>query len=171
MSRPSMRSRSESVSGSPSKSKSSREAAEDESRSQLRHRFRYRPRKRLETQRLGRRLWFPKDMANPEEIRSELDRAFDFRGDVTLTLVSGDSIEGYIFDRRSDGPGLEHCCVRLFPKDRDVKIAVKYSDIAKVEFTGRDMAAGRSFALWVQKYTEKRARGEKGISIEPEPLE
>jgi hypothetical protein len=110
-------------------------------------------------------------MTSFEEIRSELDRAFDFRGDVTLTLVSGEMIEGYIFDRRSDGPGLEHCSVRLFPKDRDEKIAVRYSDIAKVEFTGRDMAAGKSFALWIQKYREKKARGETGISIEPESVE
>ena len=110
-------------------------------------------------------------MTESEEIRSELDRAFDFRGDVTLTLDSGDRIEGYVFDRRSDGAGLELCSVRLFPKDRDEKIAIKYSDIKKVEFTGPEMSAGKSFALWVQKYREKKARGEEGISIEPESVE
>jgi hypothetical protein len=64
-------------------------------------------------------------MTESEEIRSELDRASDFRGDVTLTLVSGDRIEGHVFDCRSDGPGCELCPVRLFPKDRDANIAVK----------------------------------------------
>jgi hypothetical protein len=110
-------------------------------------------------------------MNTPEDIRNELDQAFDFRGDVTLNLVSGDKIEGYVFDRRCDGPGLEDCYVRLFPKDGNEKISVKYSDIAGIEFTGRDMAAGKSFALWMQKYREKKARGERGISIQPEPLE
>jgi hypothetical protein len=110
-------------------------------------------------------------MNNSEGIRSELERAFDFRGDVTLTLVSGEKIEGYVFDRRFEGPGLEDWCVRLFPKDREEKITVRICDIAGVEFTGRDMAAGKSFAIWVQKYREKKARGERGISMQPEPLE
>jgi hypothetical protein len=110
-------------------------------------------------------------MSDSDDIRSELERAFDFRGDVTLTLVSGVKIEGYIFDRRCDGPGLEDCRIRIFPKDRDEKIIVSFLDIARVEFTGRDMAAGKSFELWMQKYREKKARGEKGISIQPESLD
>ena len=110
-------------------------------------------------------------MTDPAEIRSALDRAFDFRGDVTLTLLSGEKIEGFIFDRRCEGSGLETCQVRLFPKDGSEKIAVKYSDIAGIEFTGRDMAAGRSFELWMQKYRERKAKGERGISIHPEPLD
>ncbi len=38
-------------------------------------------------------------------------------------------------------------------------------------FTGRDTAAGKSYEAWVKKYWEKRAKGEKNISIEPEALE
>jgi len=46
-----------------------------------------------------------------------------------------------------------------------------YSDIARLEFTGRDTAAGKSFELWVKKYYERKARDEKNISLEPEPLD
>jgi hypothetical protein len=48
---------------------------------------------------------------------------------------------------------------------------ITYSDIAAIAFAGRDTAAGKSYEAWVKKYWEKRAAGEKNISIEPEALE
>ena len=114
--------------------------------------------------------WIPQ-LATPEEARLALEKAFDYRGDVTLTLKSGQRIEGYIFDRRSDGPGLDRCWVKLFPRDGNEKVTVRYGDIARLEFSGRDTAAGKSFELWIQKYRERKARGEKNISLEPDPLD
>ena len=61
--------------------------------------------------------------------------------------------------------------VRLFPKDRPEKIAIPYSDVAGLAFTGRDTAAGKSWAAWVKKYLEKKAAGEKNIGLQPEALE
>ena len=110
-------------------------------------------------------------IATDEEIRGALEKAFDYRGDVTITRKDGNVVEGYIFDRRSNGKTLSDCSVRLFPKDRDEKISVSYSDIARLEFTGRDTAAGKSFETWVKKYREKKAAGEKNIQIEPEKLD
>ena len=110
-------------------------------------------------------------MASDDEIRTALEKAFDYRGDVTIGLKDGSSVEGYIFDRRSAGTGLSDCVVRLFPKDRDEKISIRYSDIARLEFSGRDTAAGKSFETWVKKYWEKKAAGEKNIQIEPEKLD
>ncbi|MGD0463944.1 MAG: hypothetical protein ABSB74_15780 [Tepidisphaeraceae bacterium] len=110
-------------------------------------------------------------IATDDEIRAALENAFDYRGDVTITRKDGSVVEGYIFDRRSDGKTLAECFVRLFPKDRDEKISVSYSDIARLEFTGRDTAAGKSFETWVKKYREKKAAGEKDIRLEPEKLD
>jgi hypothetical protein len=114
--------------------------------------------------------WIPA-LASDDEIRTALEKAFDFRGDVTITRKDGSAIEGYIFDRRSNGKTLSDCLVRLFPKDRDEKVAVSYSDISRLEFTGKDTAAGKSFQTWVKKYQEKKAAGEKNIQIEPEKLD
>jgi hypothetical protein len=114
--------------------------------------------------------WIP-ELASEEEIRTALEKAFDYRGDITLTLKSGDLLEGYIFDRRCDGPNLEQCVVRLFPKGSGEKVTVRYSDIARLEFSGRDTAEGRHFQDWIKKYREKKARGEKNISLEPETLD
>ena len=113
--------------------------------------------------------WIP-ELASEAEIAQALEKAFDYRGDVTITLKNGSKIEGYIFDRRS-GKGLTDSIVRLYPKDSDQKISITYADIAALAFTGRDTAAGRSWDAWVRKYWEKRSAGEKNIQIAPEALE
>jgi hypothetical protein len=113
--------------------------------------------------------WIP-ELAGEEEVRQALEKAFDYRGDVTLTRKDGSKIEGYIFDRRT-GKTLSDSVVRLYPKDSGEKLSVAYSDIAALAFTGRDTAAGKSFEAWVKKYWEKKAAGEKDIQIKPESLE
>jgi hypothetical protein len=114
--------------------------------------------------------WVP-TLASDDEIRTALEKAFDYRGDITITLKDNSKVEGYLFDRRSDGGTLADCVVRLFPKDRDEKISIRYADIARLEFSGRDTAAGKSFETWVKKYREKKAAGEKNIGLEPEKLD
>jgi hypothetical protein len=102
--------------------------------------------------------WIP-SLASDEEIRAALEKAFDYRGDVTLTLKDGRQVSGYIFDRR------------VIPSTERTKLTIPYSDIAALAFTGRDTAAGKSFEAWVKKYWEKKAAGETGIAIEPESLD
>jgi hypothetical protein len=114
--------------------------------------------------------WIP-SMASEEEIRLALEKAFDYRGDLTITLRSGEKVEGYVFDRRADGPSLADCSLRLIPRTGRDKIRVAYNEIAALAFTGKDTAAGKSFEAWVKKYHEKKAAGEKNIGIESEPLE
>jgi len=113
--------------------------------------------------------WVP-ELAGEEEVRQALEKAFDYRGDVTITRKDGSKVEGYIFDRRP-GKTLADSAVRLFPKDADQKISIPYSEIAALAFTGRDTAAGKSFEAWVRKYWEKKAAGEKNIGIQAETLE
>ena len=108
--------------------------------------------------------------ATEEDLRTGLEKAFDYRGDVTITRSDGVRIEGYLFDRKT-GKTLADSVVRLVPKDRREKIAVSYADIAGLEFTGRDTAAGKSWEAWMKKYWEKKAAGETGIALKPETLE
>ncbi len=113
--------------------------------------------------------WIPA-LANEEELRVALEKAFDYRGDVTITRKDGTKIEGYLFDRRT-GPTLKDSLVRLYPKNSSGKIAISYADIGALAFTGRDTAAGKSWEAWMKKYAEKKARGEKDLSLYSEPLE
>ena len=114
--------------------------------------------------------WIP-PLASDEELRVALEKAFDYRGDVTITRKDGSKIEGFIFDRRSDGASLSQCSVRLLPKDNSPRAMIPYDQIARLEFTGRDTAAGKSFETWVKKYHERKAAGEKNIRLDPEKLD
>jgi hypothetical protein len=109
-------------------------------------------------------------LANEQELRQALEQAFDYRGDVSITRKDGVRIEGYIFDR-SSGSGLNDSFVRLLPKDGSPKIKLSYGEIAALAFTGRDMAAGKTWENWVRHYWEKKTAGEEGISLQPEKLE
>ena len=113
--------------------------------------------------------WIPK-LANEAELRSALEQAFDYRGDITITKKDGTRIEGYLFDRRS-GDTLQSSLVRLIPKNERTKISISYSEIAALAFTGRDTAAGKSWEAWVKKYWEKKSKGEQNIGLEPELIE
>ena len=112
--------------------------------------------------------WIP-SLASETEIREAFEKAFDYRGDVTLTLKDSRVIHGYVFDRRP-GATLEDSAVRIIPAGERTKLSIPYSDIAALAFTGRDNAAGRTFDAWIKKYWEKKAAGEKNIRIEPEAL-
>jgi len=114
--------------------------------------------------------WIPA-LATDAETRAALEKAFDYRGDVTIALKTGETVEGYIFDRDSDGETLAECHVRLFPKSADEKRTIAYDQIAALAFTGRDTAAGKSWETWVKKYAEKKAAGETDIRIDPEKLD
>jgi hypothetical protein len=113
--------------------------------------------------------WIPQ-LATEAEIRAALEKAFDYRGDVTITRKDGSKIEGYLFDRRTAAT-LKDSVVRLFPKTSNEKISISYADIAALAFTGRDTAAGKSWEAWMKKYAKKKAAGETNIALEPEPLD
>jgi hypothetical protein len=113
--------------------------------------------------------WIPQ-LATEADIRAVIEKAFDYHGDVTINCKDGSEITGYLFDRRI-GPTLVNSVVRLIVADSNERPAISYSEIAAIAFTGRDTAAGKSYEAWVKKYWEKRAKGEKNISIEPEALE
>jgi hypothetical protein len=113
--------------------------------------------------------WIPA-LANDAEVRDALEKAFDYRGDVTITRKDGTKVEGYLFDRRS-GSSLTDSSVRVIPTAVREKVSIAYADIAALAFTGRDTAAGKTFEAWIKKYWEKKAAGETNIQIEPEKLD
>lgn len=113
--------------------------------------------------------WIPQ-LAAEAEIREALEKAFDYRGDITVTRKDGSQVEGYLYDRRT-GKTLADSLVRIIPSDGSGRVSIPYSEIAGLAFSGRDAAAGKSFEAWVKKYWEKKAAGEKNIGIEPEKLD
>jgi hypothetical protein len=113
--------------------------------------------------------WVP-EIASDEDLRNALEKAFDYRGDVTLTLKSGERIEAFIFNRQT-GATLAGSHVQYFTPSAPEKRSVGYAEIARVEFTGKDRAAGKQWEDWVRKYNQRKAAGEKGIALNPEALD
>jgi hypothetical protein len=108
----------------------------------------------------GLQGWIP-ELANDDDLREALEKAFDYRGDVTITRKDGTKLEGYIFDRVT-GDTLNNSLVRLLPKDSNQRIKIAYSEIAALSF---------SWVAWVRKYWEKKSTGEGQASLQPESLE
>jgi hypothetical protein len=117
----------------------------------------------------GLQGWIP-ELANENELREALEKAFDYRGDVTITRKDGSKLEGYLFDRLG-GKDLQSSFVRVLPKDSNERVKITYAEIAALEFSGRDTAAGKSWEAWMKKYWEKKGKGEEDIGMQPESLE
>lgn len=113
--------------------------------------------------------WVP-ELASKDDLRSALEHAFSYRGDVKITRKDGSEVEGYVFDRRL-GRTLAESCVRLLSKSDGSKISVSFAEVARLAFSGRDMAAGKSWEAWVKQYWERRAAGEKNISLQPQEID
>jgi len=113
--------------------------------------------------------WIP-ELASDEDVREALEKAFDYRGDVTVTLKNGERIEAYIFDRIA-GATLAESYVRYFTPKANDKRKLCYADIARLEFSGKDRAAGKHWEDWVKAYNAKKAAGEKNIALHPDKLD
>jgi hypothetical protein len=109
-------------------------------------------------------------LASDDDVRDALEKAFDYRGDITLTLKNGDRIEAYIFNRQT-GSTLADSFVQYFTPTATDKRKVSYAEIARLEFSGKDRAAGKHWEAWVEKYNQRKAAGEKGIALHPETLD
>jgi hypothetical protein len=113
--------------------------------------------------------WVP-TLAGDDDLRQALEKALDYRGDVTLTLKNGERIEAFIFNRRT-GQSLADSYVDYFTPKAPEKRKVSYAEIARLEFSGKDRAAGKHWEDWVKAYNEKKAAGEKNIALHPDALE
>lgn len=96
---------------------------------------------------------------SPKDLAEAVELAFDYRGDVTLELTSGESVAGYIFNRHANAgsPTLE-----MFPAGNSAPRTIAYSAVASIAFTGEDTANGKSWEAWVsKKESERRADAQR----------
>jgi hypothetical protein len=96
-----------------------------------------------ETSREG---WAP-EILDAAALADVVDHAFDYRGDVTLTLADGARVDGYLFNRDRDAT---EPFVQVFGRDADTPLTIPYARIRAIAFTGKDTAAGNSYAAWLR---------------------
>ncbi|MCX5721505.1 MAG: hypothetical protein NT179_05685 [Nitrospirae bacterium] len=93
------------------------------------------------------------------ELAEAVELAFDYRGDVTIALKSGESLVGYLFNRQVSG---SESSLELFPSDSSIAQKIRYDQIATIAFTGEDTATGKSWETWIsKKESERRAEVER----------
>jgi hypothetical protein len=97
------------------------------------------------------------ELSTPQQRHEAFDAAFDYRGDVTISTSDGRDVQGYVFDRRSEGPSPY---VRIIQADSDERVVIPYDTIRGLRFSGRDTAAGKNWQTWVEKYETRKAAGE-----------
>ena len=74
---------------------------------------------------------------------------------MTITTKSGERIEAFIFNRHT-GNTLADSYVQYFAPNVADKQKLSYADIARLEFSGKDRAAGKHWEDWVKAYNERR---------------
>jgi hypothetical protein len=91
-----------------------------------------------------------------------IDKAFDYRGDVTLQ-VRGETIEGFIFNRDASAkpPRIE-----MFIKGSEEPRIIPYADVDSIAFTGKDTANGKSWDAWVSKKAAERVAEAERLAAE-----
>jgi hypothetical protein len=85
-----------------------------------------------------------------------VDHAFDYRGNVTVERRDGTEMSGYLFNR--DARAREPF-VQMFDLAGDGPFTIPYADIVRIRFTGKDTAAGNSYAAWLERKAAAKAQG------------
>jgi hypothetical protein len=93
-----------------------------------------------------------------------IDKAFDYRGDVTLTLLN-EQVMGYMFNRDSKAVPPR---VEVFIKGSDEPRIIPYADITAIAFSGKDTADGKSWDAWVSKKEHERQAEADRVKAEAE---
>ena len=72
-----------------------------------------------------------------------VELAFDYRGNTTVVRRDGTELYGYVFNRDAEGGG---------------PYRIPFAEVRTIHFTGKDTAAGKSYAAWLaRKQAEKTA--------------
>jgi lipopolysaccharide export system protein LptC len=97
--------------------------------------------------------------ASHAELVEAVEQAFDYRGDVSLQLTSGQTVEGYVSNRDTHAA---QPFLQIFPKVESGLRLIRYADVKAISFTGKDTASGKSWEAWVtKKEAQRRAEAEE----------
>ena len=102
--------------------------------------------------------WAP-DIGAAAMLAEVVDRAFDYRGDVTLVLDDGRELVGYLFNRNRDAA---EPFVQMFEREGSRPLSIPYGRIRAIRFTGKDTAAGNSYAAWLRSKEAAKAASSPG---------
>jgi hypothetical protein len=113
--------------------------------------------------------WIP-ELASEEDLRTALEKAFDYRGDITLTFKNGERSR-LTSSIAIPARWLADSYVQYFASNAPDKRKVSYAEIARHRVHRQRSRRRQALGSVVQKYAEKKAAGEKNIALHPEALD
>jgi hypothetical protein len=90
--------------------------------------------------------WCP-EIRDAATLAKVIEQAFDYRGDVTIVRRDGTEVVGYLYNRDA---AVARPFVQVFEQQGGAALTLPYADIQTIRFTGRDTAAGNSYAAWLR---------------------
>jgi len=84
-----------------------------------------------------------------------IDLAFDYRGNTTVVKTDGTEVYGYVFNRN---PDVAEPFVQMFDAAGAGPFKILYREIRTIRFTGKDTAAGNSYAAWLRRKETETGR-------------
>lgn len=97
--------------------------------------------------------WVP-ELGEDLPLSRVIDLAFDYRGNTTVVKTDGTELDGYIFNRSADAP---EPFIQMFDASGAGPFKIRYSEIRNIEFSGKDTAAGNSYAAWLKRKEKEKA--------------
>ena len=97
--------------------------------------------------------WTP-EVGDAASLAEVIERAFDYRGDVTIVRRDGSEVIGYLFNRDA---AVARPFVQVFEQQGGPPLTLPYADIRTIRFTGRDTATGNSYAAWLRSREAAKA--------------
>ena len=84
------------------------------------------------------------DPANdgPVDVPDVVEKAFAYRGNVSIDTTGGRALVGYLFNRNTSG---SRAFVQYLDDKGDGPFTLPYASIANIRFTGNDPAKGNSY--------------------------
>ncbi len=83
-----------------------------------------------------------------------VEHAFDYRGNTVVVKTDGTELEGYVFNRNADVP---EPFLQMFDLAGAGPLTIPYAAIRTIRFTGKDTAAGNSYAAWLKRKEPQKA--------------
>ncbi|MDD4933112.1 MAG: hypothetical protein PHO89_06570 [Methylacidiphilaceae bacterium] len=96
-------------------------------------------------------------------LAEQVERAFQYRGDVTLHLSGERSLTGYLSNRSGEA---EDAFVEVMLSDGQGSVRIPYREIQEIVFSGVDAADGKSYEAWKAKKGGERQKEAEQLASE-----
>lgn len=94
-----------------------------------------------------------------EGLRKQIEEAYGYRGHVTVTLASGGSVTGFLFNREYENPRIEQdFFIDLMVKDSGERRRYPMAEVVSIALTGEDHAAGKSYEDYLKKKAAEQSK-------------